>query len=120
MKRILNITFAFVLVSSLVLLASNSVSAQTKTGTGQRGALFVDKDGDGICDNVGTHAGQGMNKAAGKRGQGVGNGTGTGSMGKGAGMGTGVCTGTCTGTGTGTGTGVCDGTGPKGAARGRK
>ena len=116
MKRILNIAFAFVLVSSLVLLASNSVSAQTKTSNGQRGALFIDKDGDGICDNVGTHAGQAMNKPAGKRGQGAGNGTGAGRMGKGAGMGTGVCP----GTGTGTGTGVCDGTGPKGAARGRK
>jgi hypothetical protein len=114
MKRILNSTFAFALVASLVLFASNSASAQTKTGTGQRGAMFVDKDGDGICDNIGTHAGQAMKKAAGKRGQGLGNGAGANRMGKGNGMGTGVCT------GTGSGTGVCDGTGPKGAARGRK
>lgn len=122
MKRIINISFAIVFVMALVLLTSNAASAQVKTA-GQRGALFVDANGDGICDNVGTRAGQGMNKTTGGRGQGTGVCTGAGAgmgTGAGTGKGTGVCTGLGTGTGTGTGTGVCDGTGPKGAGRGRK
>jgi hypothetical protein len=75
----------------------------------QRGANFVDADGDGVCDNFGTKSAM-----QGKHGKGKGPGNGTGNQGVGPKDGTGY------GAGTGNGTGTCDGTGPKGNRGGRK
>jgi hypothetical protein len=90
-------------------------SAQTKNpnaGTGNKGALFVDANGDGICDNFNTKSGV-------RNGSGNKNGSGKGfGMKGGRGNGTGICDGTGRGNGGGNGTGICDGTGPKGK-RGR-
>ena len=118
MKRFSTLTLTLSLVFALGILFSSSVFAQTKgTGTPKgHGQFFVDQNGDGICDNLGTHQGQKAGNL--KKGNGVGAQDGTGF--KGNGKGTGVCNGTgsgvCngTGTGSGSGTGVCDGTGPKG------
>ena len=53
------------------------------------GAYFVDADGDGVCDNLGTNAGQGAGQGQGQgRGQGAGVNQGAG-MGQSAGMGQG-------------------------------
>ncbi len=114
MKRIIIIAAA---LFSLVLLSSTT-NAQT-IGKGQGKGLgkglktnWVDANGDGICDNVGT-AKQGMNGA----GKGYGKKDGTGNPLRpqdGTGYGKKA--------GAGSGTGVCDGTGPKGtmARRGNK
>ena len=115
MKRIINATLALALMGALgVMFTHDAIAQQKGTGNGQRGALFVDQDGDGICDNFGTKAGQAL--GSGSQGKGYGPGNGTGNMGQGPkdGTGHGAKTGTCTGTGVGIGTGVCDLTGPKG------
>lgn len=73
MKRIIAATL--VLFVSVVLFTS-STNAQTR-GNGNQSALktnWVDLNGDGICDNVGTSA-QGSNKGA--KGYGKKDGTGT-------------------------------------------
>jgi hypothetical protein len=111
MKNALFLTIA--ILFSVVLLSTN-VNAQT-TGKGNSKAPktnWVDKNGDGICDNVGTanHGNKGTGKGYGKK-DGSGNplspadGTGFGKKG-----GKGNCT------------GVCDGTGSKGtmARKGQK
>jgi hypothetical protein len=112
MKHIINTALTLAVVLALGVMFTNSVYAQQKgTGTPKgQGQYFVDQDGDGICDNVGTHQGQKMGK-----GKGYGPKDGTGNKGQGPKDGTGFGSGNCTGTGTGTGTGVCDGTGPKGS-----
>ncbi|MBA4406915.1 hypothetical protein C0389_06540 [bacterium] len=95
----------FAVVLFTIVLFNSNANAQT-TGNG-RGAKvnWVDANGDGICDNVGTSL-QGVNrtgKGYGKK-DGTGNplrpqdGTGFGAKG-----------------GNLTGTGVCDGSGPKGS-----
>jgi hypothetical protein len=112
MKRIIITAIALSVVAALGFAQSTakeqtSTADKTQTQTvtkGQRGANFIDADGDGVCDNFQTKAG-----GQGKQGKG---------MGKGAGKGMG--NGTCTGSGAGTGTGVCDGTGPKGYRGGTK
>jgi hypothetical protein len=112
MKRIMNATLTVALVLALGVLFTDEASAQSKaTGKGHRGALFVDQDGDGICDNFGTKAGQNqkLGNRFGMKGKGYGPGDGTGNKGVGP----------KDGTGYGPGTGVCDGTGPKGY-RGRR
>jgi hypothetical protein len=110
MKRIINAALALALMGALgVMFTHDAVAQQKGTGAGKRGALFVDQNGDGVCDNVGTKAGQKMGNGA--QGKGYGPGNGTGNMGQGPkdGTGYGAKTGACTGTG------VCDGTGPKGS-----
>ncbi len=107
MKRFKNLTLALSLVFALGILFTNATYAQQKgTGTPKgQGQYFVDQNGDGICDNLGTCTGQKVGNAQKANSNGNQNGTGL----KGAGNGTGVCN------GTGNGTGVCDGTGPKGS-----
>lgn len=97
-------------ILALTFLSSNSF-AQSQ-GNGNHGAVktnWVDSNGDGICDNVGTSL-QGSSKS----GKGYGKKDGSGNPVR-----------PMDGTGFGkkagnlTGTGVCDGTGPKGTtARG--
>ncbi|MBI9071601.1 MAG: hypothetical protein JEY94_08375 [Melioribacteraceae bacterium] len=81
---------------------------------------WVDADGDGVCDNVGTEK-QGVNKQGKGYGKKDGSGNplrpkdGTGFGAKKAGKGNrGMGNGTCISNQAGTG--VCDGTGPKGTA----
>jgi hypothetical protein len=115
MKRILKAGFIATLVFAMGILLSDQAAAQTKgTGNGPRSVNFVDNDGDGICDNFGTNAGQRQRLGAqnGMRGKGYGPGDGTGNKGVGPKDGTGF--------GAGKGTGTCDGTGPKGYRGGRK
>ncbi|MFA6455244.1 MAG: hypothetical protein WCW40_00370 [Bacteroidota bacterium] len=110
MKRIINAALTLVVALTLGVMFTDSVYAQQKgtvTPT-ERGQYFVDQDGDGICDNVGTH--QGQKAGNGQRGKGMGPKDGTGNKGQGPKDGTGFGSGKCTGAGTG----VCDGTGPKG------
>ncbi len=121
MKRILGTTTAMAIAASLFVLSSGNALAQEKStqaapaGKTQRGAMFVDKDGDGVCDNYGTHAGK-QGQAGMRKGHGPGNGT--GNMGVGPKDGTGY--GAKANGVTGNGTGVCDGTGPKGYRGGKK
>ena len=106
MKRTLKAALAIVTMLALAVMFSDTAAAQQKgngTPKGQ-GQYFVDKDGDGICDNVGTHQGQKMGNA----GKGYGKKDGTGNQGVGPKDGTGYGAGKCGGT--------CDGTGPKGSA----
>jgi hypothetical protein len=113
MKRIINAALTLAVVFALGLMFTETAAAQNKgTGTPKgQGQYFVDQDGDGICDNVGTHQGQkNGNTAKGKR---SGPKDGTGFKGNGPKDGTGNGSGTCNGTGTGTG--ICDGTGSKGS-----
>jgi hypothetical protein len=127
MKRIINTAMTLALVGALGVPVTNDVYAQQKEIAKARGAQFVDQNGDGVCDNFGTKAGQ-QKMGNGQRAKGYGSGDGTGNMGQGpkdgtgygkaAGNGTGICDGT--GPKGGAGTGVCDGTGPKGMqGRGR-
>lgn len=94
MKTIIKTSLALAVVVALSFLFTDTASAQTGTPKGQ-GLYFVDQDGDGICDNIGTRAGQKSGNAI--RGKGNGPKDGTGFR-----------------AGGGNGTGVCDGTGPKG------
>lgn len=105
MKSIINATLTIALVFALGFMFTNSSFAQEKgTGTPKgQGQHFVDQDGDGICDNFGTHQGHKMGN--GQKGKGMGPQDGTGKKGQGMKGGAGNCT----------GTGVCDGTGPKGS-----
>jgi hypothetical protein len=117
MKRIINAALALALVGALGVMFTHDVVAQQKgTGTGKRGALFVDQNGDGVCDNFGTNAGKKLGNNP--QGKGYGPGDGTGNMGQGPkdGTGYGKKGGLCTSTG------VCDGSGPKGSVtrRGNK
>lgn len=105
MKRLA--LFASVLFLALVF-TSNSYAQTTPAGNGKGPGTkvnWVDADGDGICDNVGTSL-QGVNRAGKGYGKKDGSGTpsrpqdGTGFGKKG---------------GNATGTGVHDGTGPKGS-----
>lgn len=112
MKRFINAALALAIVGALGILFTENAAAQVKgTGAGQRGALFVDQDGDGICDNFGTNAGQRLGNSS--KGKGYGPGTGTGNAGQGPKDGTGYGR----KAGLATGTGVCDETGPKGTQR---
>ncbi len=124
MKRLINIS----LVLAATLILTSSVFAQN--GQGNRfglnggvnpGSLWVDADGDGICDNYGTNnQGTGLRNGAGRM-----NGRNASGLGlfKGYGDGSeirpqdGTGFGRAGGSGLGTGTGVCDGSGPKGSGR---
>ena len=83
MKRIINTAIALAVVASIGFAqtaikeqAKTAVKEQVKTvGKVQRGANFIDADGDGICDNVGLKAG-----LQGKSGRGHGPGDGTGNQ----------------------------------------
>jgi|WetSurMetagenome_2_1015567.scaffolds.fasta_scaffold131083_3 hypothetical protein len=117
MKRIINTAIALALVSALSF-AQTATKEQVKASVkadapvvtkAQRGANFIDADGDGVCDNFVTKSGM-----QGKHGKGKGPSNGTGNQGVGPKNGTGY------GAGTGNGTGTCDGTGPKGNRGGRK
>lgn len=116
MKRIINTTLAGALVIALGLLFSSEAVAQDKGPVkAQRGAMFVDQDGDGICDNLGTRSGQNagfQNRLNGMKGKGYGPGDGTGYHGNGPKDGTGF--------GPGAGSANCDGTGPKGRRMGAR
>lgn len=114
MKRTLSSLIALGLVAALVVGFTSIASAQEKPAGKSRGAQFIDKDGDGVCDNVGTKTGQ-KNGQGMHKGKGPGNGTGNNGVGPKDGTGYGAKS----GNGTGTGTGTCDGTGPKGARNGR-
>jgi hypothetical protein len=105
MNRIIKAASMLALVAALGLFLTDSATAQTKSPTG-KGTYFVDKDGDGVCDNLGTNVGQKMGTGA--RGKGFGPGDGTGNKGVGPKNGTGF------GARAGNATGVCDETGPKG------
>ena len=106
MKKTIFLTAA---VLFAVLLFSTDINAQTIKGGQGKGIKtnWVDANGDGICDNVGT-AKQGMGKGYGKK-DGTGN-----PMRPQDGTGYGKKNGAGNGTGNGTGTGICDGTGSKG------
>jgi len=110
--KALKINIPVIAAAAVILFASASyTNAQAKNPTPKntnRGAYFVDANGDGICDNYATRV---KNGTGNKFGAGKGNGL---KSGKGNGTGLGK------GTGMGNGTGVCDGTGPKGFGRGRK
>jgi hypothetical protein len=106
MKRIINATLTLAIVGALGIFFSHDTFAQQKTTTQSRGAQFVDKDGDGVCDNYASRSAQKMGNS--QRVKGYGPGNGTGNMGQGPKDGTGY------GKKAGAGTGVCDGTGPKG------
>ena len=112
MKRIINAALTLVVAFALGIMFTDSAAAQgTGTGTPKgSGQYFVDQDGDGICDNVGTH--QGQKNSTGQRGKGMGPKDGSGNKGQGPKDGTGLGSGNCTSGGAG----VCDGTGPKGSA----
>jgi len=119
MKRIINTAIALALVSALGVAqtatteqAKASIKADAPVVTkAQRGANFIDADGDGVCDNFAAKS-----AVQGKHGKGKGPGNGTGNQGVGPKDGTGYGA----GKGTGTGTGTCDGTGPKGYRGGSK
>lgn len=123
MKQIINLTAAILILSfaSTSLFAQeeikvenkNMVNAQTMQGVNNQGPNWVDADGDGICDNVGTA----------KQGQGNGIGKGFGLKdGSGSGVRPQDGTGYGKAAGAGNGTGDCDGTGTKGSQqrKGRK
>lgn len=101
----------------ITFFAAGLVTAQTKNPnygtTPNRGPLFIDANGDGICDNFGPGKGSGLKNGSGKK---YGSGKGFGMK---SGNGYGICDGTGKGPGRGNGTGVCDGTGPKGRRGGR-
>jgi hypothetical protein len=90
-------------------------NAQVKSpnlNPGNHGALFIDANGDGICDNFNNQNAVRLQNKNGKK-----NGTGKG-FGMKNGNGTGICDGT--GKGSGNGSGICDGTGPKGNGKGKR
>jgi hypothetical protein len=100
MKKILALVLALALTTSFALSqTTGKAKTPASADTPQRGAMFIDKDGNGICDNFDKKSGTGMQYG---KGQGKG-------MGKGNGHGRGA--GNCTG--------VCDGTGPKGKRAGK-
>lgn len=115
MKKIINISAILILLSiftSTIFAQENNVQvrkmvkAQTLQGVGNQGPNWVDADGDGICDNVGTE-----NQGTGKGHQrGLKDGTRTRMMPQDG-------TGYGKGSGTGDGTGECDGTGVKGTSQ---
>ena len=109
MKRALILGLGALLVTATLASAQGRPTAPPATGQAV-GALFVDADGDGICDNQ-----------MGKRGAGQGQGKGYG-RGQGDGTHVGPQDGTGFGkaAGAGAGTGICDGTGPKGKGRGNR
>ena len=124
MKRLINLTVILLVLSvftSSIFAQQEAnkqnrkmVKAQTLQGTSTQGPNWIDADGDGICDNVGTSARNQMKDVNGK-GQ-------KGNKKGGLGDGTGLRPQDGTGFGSGNGTGVCDETGPKGSTRrsGRK
>ena len=126
MKRLINLAVILLVLSVLTssIFAQQEtnqqnrkqVKAQTLQGTNTQGPNWVDADGDGICDNVGTSARKQLNGVNGN-GQ-----KGNKKGGLGDGSGARPQDGTGFGKVNGTGTGVCDETGPKGSARrsGRK
>ena len=140
MKRLISfsvIAFSFAILTSAVY-AQNTVKSQIKSQVKsqvqaqsgingiQARTNWVDLDGDGICDNFNNASGTknaGNSKAFGMQNKGNGSAMGMGA-GKGFGDGSGLHPQDGTGFGNknggGTGTGVCDGTGPKGNAKGRK
>lgn len=124
MKRLINLAVIVMVLSVFTssIFAQQEVNtqnrkevkAQTLQGTNNQGPNWIDADGDGICDNVGTSA---RNQMKGVNGKGQ-----KGNKKGGFGDGTGARPQDGTGFGSGNGTGVCDETGPKGSARrsGRK
>jgi hypothetical protein len=117
MKRIIITAIALTVVGAIGFAQSTAKEQvktkamdQTQTVTkAQRGANFVDADGDGVCDNFGTKTGMQS-----KQGKGARNGKGNMGVGPKDGTGYGAGKGNCTGTGT------CDGTGPKGYRGGKQ
>jgi hypothetical protein len=119
MKHILQATLILGFVLALGVAFTSEVSAQekqqaqAKVQQGQRGALFIDEDGDGVCDNLGTKAATKAGKMRmEKKGKSFGPGDGTGNKGVGPRDGSGY--------GPGASSGNCDGTGPKGLGKGRR
>jgi hypothetical protein len=119
MKRLINTVLALSVIAAIGL-AQNASKGQAGSADkvqtqnvmkAQRGANFVDADGDGICDNFKAKSG-----VQAKQGKGHGPGNGMGNKGAGPKDGTGYGA----GKGTGNGTGTCDGTGPKGYRGGNK
>lgn len=108
----------------------NQVKSEVKSNNIQLRKNWVDLDGDGICDNYSSAAR--MRNMNGYSGKGMGSQNGLTSFGNGSGYrfgdgsglhpqdGTGLGFKYGVGTGTGNGTGICDGTGPKGSAKGRR
>lgn len=100
LQKIVLTAAAFVLFTTAGF--TNAQSKTVKTNTVKRGALYIDANGDGICDNFAKRQ---KNVTANKNGSGKG-------MAMRKGNGTGICNGN--GQGRANGGGVCDGTGPKG------
>lgn len=126
MKRIINLTAAFLVLSFLTtsLLAQEEikvqnkkmVKSQTMDGVSNPGPNWVDEDGDGICDNKGTgNLGKQFKGTNGNKGS-------KGNKKGGLGDGSGLRPQDGTGFGSGNGSGDCDGTGSKGSQqrKGRK
>jgi len=106
-------TAVFTIVAIIFAATVSFTNAQNKgpkTNSGNHGALFIDANGDGICDNFNS-------ATLGNPGNGKKNGTAKG-FGMKNGNGAGICDGT--GRGSGKGGGVCDGTGPHGKGKGSK
>jgi hypothetical protein len=121
MKRLINYS---VIVLVLTVFAG-SIFAQSDKSVKQNKAQekvkketqtqWVDKDGDGICDNSGTvNQGQGRKGNNSAKGKKNGNMSGKNGYGDGSGIRPQDGTGFGKGNGSGKGTGNCDGTGPKG------
>ena len=106
MKRTIILAIGILAVSAATTFAQSPTTPQPPAGM-TVGANFVDANGDGICDNFQSGAGQGQGKGMARRGKRLGPQDGSGY---GAGSGAMV--------GSGNGTGICDGTGPKGKGRG--
>jgi len=129
MKKTLSVTLAALLAAFMLVLATDTATAQTGNGQGVRSqtgggpALWsFDDDGDGIpnCQDPdyvqpkngsGKKLGQGQGVKGGKGSNGYGPGNGTGNTGIGPRDGSGF--------GAGAGSGLCDGSGPKGNGRGK-
>ena len=136
MRRILNlsvIAITAVMLSGAAYAQStsqnqnkNQVKAKVQTNGTQLRTNWVDVDGDGICDNYSSAARVRNMNGNGVKGTGLqnfGNSLGNGSgyrFGDGSGLHPQDGTGLGFKNGAGTGTGICDGTGPKGNAKGRK
>ncbi|MCB0744493.1 MAG: hypothetical protein H6613_10345 [Ignavibacteriales bacterium] len=123
MKRLINLSVILLVLSVFAssIMAQEEVNTQerkmvknqTLQGTNNPGPNWVDADGDGLCDNIGTGDSGKQMKGANAKGAKQGNKKG------GFGDGTGVRPqdGTGLGAGVGTGTADCDGTGPKGSVK---
>lgn len=88
-------------------------STRGKGRGGQGGAAFVDRDGDGICDNAGTSESRGNKGSKAGKGKSDGKGKGQGGRHKGAGFVDANSDGVCDNYGSGKGAGSSGGSGKR-------